>query len=139
MTPRIIVVLILPNGVERGGDFARVALNGMALELVLKWPELLVDLNTMHKKWLMDPTLHQEIYHSEYERFAESMKSFRDRSSDGIESKPLIDLPFRAQSFTLDRHNMTWRDESTRLVYIRFKAAHKQIATTGDKEGFDVL
>lgn len=67
------------------------------------------------------------------------MKWYRDESSDWIEPKALINFPFFVESFILHKHNMTWRDDSTRMVYILLKAADEQYAITNDKEGFEIF
>lgn len=128
LTPTTTFALALSSGVENGGFPSRVALNGMALELVVKCPKPQVDLDMMHEKWLMNPTVRFEKYHPKYTGFSEKMKSFRVRSFDWIESKALINLPFCVQSFILLKRNMPWRDDSTRMVYIRLKAADEQYA-----------
>lgn len=67
------------------------------------------------------------------------MKSYRVWTSDWLEPKALINLQFSVQPSFLDKHSMTWREDSTYMVYIRLKAADKQYGITEDKEGFDAL
>lgn len=60
LTRRISVTLILSSGFEKGGFCSQVPLDGMASELIVKWPTPLVDLGVMHKKWLTNSTVRYE-------------------------------------------------------------------------------
>lgn len=73
-TPSITVDLFLQSTIERRGFFAHLALNRMAVELVVKWPKALADLYMMHKKWITDLTVRYEKYHPKYSGLAECMK-----------------------------------------------------------------
>lgn len=39
----------------------------------------------------------------------------------------------------VDKHNMSWCDESMQIVYIRLKAAEDHYTLTNDENGFEVL
>lgn len=67
------------------------------------------------------------------------MRSFRAQSFDRIESKALINFSFCVQCYVVGKHNVTWRDDSTRMVYIRLEVVDEQYAITDDKEGSNVL
>lgn len=67
------------------------------------------------------------------------MKSHRSRSSGWLEFKSVDNLPFCIQTIFLDKQNMTWREDFTRIVYVRLKVADEQYEMTDDNEGFDFL
>lgn len=67
----------------------------MELELIVDWPNLLVDLQFLHKKGLQSPTIRCKEYQSEYVGFSESRKAFLARSFDWIYSRAEIMLSFQ--------------------------------------------
>lgn len=139
MTRRITLAVILPSGVDAGGFSLRVVDGGQFLEITVKWPRPLIDLNLMHKKWLGGPDSTYQVYHPEFIGFQEGMKKLRQKSTDWIESLARIPLPFPVETHIHDKHNLAWRDDSTKLLYIRLKASVEQYAVNSDKEQFEVL
>lgn len=118
---RITVTSVFSSVVERGGILACVALNGMAAEVVVNWPKLLVDLDMMDKKLLPDLFVRKEKYYPEYAWCARIMKSFWAQSSDWTEPKAWITFTHCVQSFILDKYNLSWRDDYIGMVYIPLK------------------
>lgn len=132
------MALILPNGVEERGFCALVALGAVALELIVKWFRPLVDSDMMHKKWRTDSIVRYENCHLEYARFNEFLKSHQSRSSDWIEQKAFIILPFSLQSNIFDKQNTTWLENCALMAYIRLKALNAQYDIAEDREDFEV-
>lgn len=139
MTRRVTLAIVLPSGIECGNFSLRVINGGGCLEVTVKWPTPLLDLSMMHKKWLTGVSSPYQVYHPEYIGFQESMKKLRCKSTDWIESMTRIPLPFTVETHIHDKHNLGWRDNSTKLLYVRLKAAVEQYAVHTDKEKFDLL
>lgn len=99
----------------------------------------MIDLKLMHKKWLTSTTVRDEEYYSELTGFVEAMKEHLFRSSDWMESKSKIGLPFTVQTLIIEKVNLAWRDDSTCEVYIRFKAFDENYAKAEDNEGFEIM
>lgn len=64
------------------------------------------------------------------------MKAYRAPCFDMTESKSLINLPFTVKSFILNKHNMSWGDDSTQMLYIRLRAAEDQYGVINDEDVF---
>lgn len=60
----------------------------------------------MLKKWLKDTSVRCKEYHLDFIGFERALKSFRLDSSDWIESKLEITLPFAVQINILDHFNL---------------------------------
>lgn len=72
---KLTVASFLPSGLE--GFSVRIFLEENALELTVTCPTPIGNLKQMHKKLLQANTLHYEVYHPEYARFAEALKPLR--------------------------------------------------------------
>lgn len=61
------------------------------------------------------------MYYPEYSGFQENMKKVRRKSTDWIESMTRICFPFTVETYIHDKHNLGWRDNSTKLLYVILK------------------
>lgn len=82
----------------------------------------------MPKKWRSDPAVRYERYHLEYAGFGECMKGYRARSFDMMESKDLINLPYCTVISFEQTQYMSWRDECSQMLHMRFRPAEDQYA-----------
>ena len=92
-TKRITVAIVLPSGIETGNFSIRIVEDGKCLLLVVQWPDPLMDLRMMHKKWLSQTNGFQ-MYHPKVSGFETGLKRLRKRTIDYIESSARILLPF---------------------------------------------
>ena len=67
------------------------------------------------------------------------MKRLRKRTIDYIESSAHILLPFAVQSHILSKHNLGWRDNGTKMVYVDLRAAVEQYAVVNDDNEFEIM
>ena len=140
MTRRITAAVVLPSGVESGDFSICVAPGGMSLEITVEWPEPLVDLTIMHRKWLSGGSTGDfQVFHPKYTGFEHALKNVRDRSSDTVVSVARIPLPFPVQTHIDSKFNLAWRESSTKMVYIEMKAFAEQYSVVNDEDEFEVL
>ena len=137
-TKIITVAIVLPTGIETGNFSIRIVEDGKCLLLVVQWPDPLIDLRMMHKKWLSH-TNGSEMYHPKVTGFEAGLKRLRKRTIDYIESSAHILLPFAVQSHILSKHNLGWRDNGTKMVYVDLRAAVEQYAVVNDDNEFEIM
>jgi len=53
-TKRLTIAIVLPSGVNRSDFTLQILEGGMSLQISVKWPSPLVDLELLHQKWLKD-------------------------------------------------------------------------------------
>lgn len=114
-TKRITVAIVLPSGVGKGDFSVRATEDGKWVELTVVWPNPLIDLDTLHRKWLWQSSgLSQAVragerferYHSKCVGFEASLKELQDRVSETIESVARISLPFPVQTRIDSKSNL---------------------------------
>lgn len=137
---RISLAILLPSGVTVGNFSYRVLEGGREFELTVRWPDPMVDLDMMHKKWLTeDGPGRMEKYHPKYIGFEHALKVFRSRSSDRVESLARIALPFAVQTHIECRNNLGWREDRSRMLYVDLKAYEQQYAEIKDENSFELF
>lgn len=136
---RLTVAINLPSGVGPGHFSVRVAEGGRHLELTVEWPEPMVNLENLHKKWLNSTSDDRiEKYHPKYIGFEAALKRFRARDSDIIESTAQIALPFTVQTHVDARFNLGWKENTTRVVYVDLKAYEENYMVMRDENSFEM-
>lgn len=106
-TKRLTVAILLPSGVLSGQFAVRVADDGCALEISITWPNPMVELKMLHRKWLQaDGSDRIEVYHPKLIGFERFLKSYRTRSTDKIESTARINLPYQVQTHISEKFNL---------------------------------
>lgn len=48
-------------------------------------------------------------------------------------------LPFAVQSHIFSKHNLGWRDNETRMVYVDLQAGVEQYAVVNDENDFEIM
>ena len=137
-TKRITVAIVLSIGIETGTFSIRIVEDGKCLLRVVQWPDPLIDLRMMHKKWFSQANGFQ-MYHPKVTGFETGLNRLRKRTLDYIESSTRIMLPFAVQSHILSKHNLGWRDYGTRMVYVDLRAAVEQYAVVNDDNEFEIM
>ena len=51
-TRRVTVVVLLPTGIGSGDFSVRITEDGKCLEVCVVWPDSLINIETLHRKWL---------------------------------------------------------------------------------------
>lgn len=67
------------------------------------------------------------------------MKKLRCQSTHYVESTTRIVLHFTVEEHIYENHSLGWRENSTKLLYVRVKAAIEKYSVNIDKEKFDLL
>ena len=88
----------------------------------MHWPDSLIDLRMMHRKWLSH-TNGFAMYHTKVIGFEAGLKRLRKRTIVYIESYARILLPFAVQSRISSKHNLGGRENGTRMVDVELRAA----------------
>lgn len=120
------MAIVLPSGVG-SGDFAiAVEDGGHFLLLSVNWPGPLINMSLMHRRWLTGPGASMETYHTKSMGFEAALRQFREvpvqRYSDPIASIARISLPFAVQMHIEEKHNLSWKEEETKIMYFDLKA-----------------
>ena len=141
MTKRVTIAILLPCGIKTGSFSVRIVEDGHCLELALRWPQCLVDVNLLHKKWLGKPAADGgfEICHLRVLGFERALANLRDKSTDDVESVSHIKLPFAVQQHVFGKYNLSYHDGKELMVYIELKAVVRQYALTKDKDSFESM
>ena len=140
-TKRITVVLDLPSGVNKNDFTLRVLQGGMILELSATWPSPMLDLELLHQKWLTKPNNDQSLpftmYHPAALSLEDALKKKRARANDSVGSTTHIQLPFAVQTQILEKSNLYFKDSTTKVVYVEFKAIEEAYAIVNDNDDFE--
>lgn len=140
-TKRLTVVLVLPSGVNRSDFTLQVLEGGMSLQLTVKWPNPLVDLQLLHQKWLKpvesDQTTVFTMFHPKVLSLENALKKKRQRAADDVVSTARILLPFPVQTHIESKTNLGFKESGTKLVYIEPKAMAENYAVANDNDEFE--
>lgn len=138
-TRRLTVAILLPSGVAIGQFSTRVSDDGNTLFLVIMWPDPLVNLKHLHRKWLTAKGPDKiELYHPKLVGFEHFLKSCRSRSTDSVESTARISLPFQVQTHISQKYNLGWNDSSARVVYVELRGHEEHYGTVQDDSSFEI-
>ena len=135
MIKRVTVAIVLPSGVGRGQFSIRVAEGGRHLELMVRWPRPLINISLMHKKFLISTGETYTDYHPEFLGFMDALRKLRARAADWVETTTRIHLPFVVESH-FKKENLAWKDDETKMVYVRLKAFVEEYAVENDTDNF---
>ena len=139
MTRRITVAMLLPSGVEQGMFSVSVVDGGRFVEMVVQWPNALVRMDVLHRKWLSTRLIgHRlEMYHPKIVGFERALKGFRRQASDNVESTCRIPLPFTVETHIAEQTNLAEKNSSVRIVYNDLKAAVDSYAAGSNSAAFE--
>lgn len=142
MTKRLTVCINLPSGVESSDFSVRILEGGESLQLSLTWPQPLLNVDTLHRKWSSlrknDPE-YMSAYHPEMLGFESALKGLREKSTDAVQSVTRISLPFPVETHIVSQNALAWRDNSMRAVYIRLRAIVEDYAVCNNSAEFEVI
>jgi len=140
-TKRLTVAIVLPSGVNKSDFTIQVLDAGLLLQLTVKWPVPLVDLELLHQKWLrpVDKESVQPftMYHPKVLAFENALKTKRQRAADDVVSTAKIILPFAVQTHIESKTNLGFKDSGTKVVYIELKAMAENYAVANDNADFE--
>lgn len=136
---RLAVAILLPSGVGAGDFTVRVIEDGDVLEISVDWPKPLVEISFMHKKWLLMDDSRFTDFHPKYLGFEVSLRGLRENINDKVTSTARIGLPFSVQSHIDSKHNLAYKDNNSRLVYVDLKAADESYALLNDISEFEFV
>lgn len=142
--PMLTLAIVLPSGIGAGDFMVRIIEDGDVLELTVKWPKPLVDIEFMHLKWLktdddgnplsLDVTRH----HPKILGFQKKLRMIRQHFENTPESVARFGLPFTVQSHIIGQYNLGWVEDSTRMVYIDLKSINDSYAAVKDNNEFEI-
>lgn len=139
-TCRITIAIVLPTGIGPGNFSTKILEGERILELNVKWPQCLTNLDMLHRNWLCSSGPdHIEKYHPKYLSFGCALKTFREYESDDIQSKVSFSLPFPVEIHIVLKHNLGWKDHSDRVVYIDLKAHSENYVILRDEKSFEMV
>lgn len=132
----ISVAIILPSGVGPGNFKVQVAEAGDCIDLTVTWPDVLTDARLLHKKWLVTDEISD--VHPKILGFEASLKRMRKSCDDNVFSKARIGLPITVESH-IEKFNIGWRDNDTRVLYLDLKALAEDYGTQNDTTTLEIV
>ena len=110
MTKRMSMAIVLPSGIDTGHFSIRVIEDGLHVELTVQWPDVLLDMQLLHRKWLQSKNRIDAIepYHPKIVGFGSFLKNLRHAHMEKVESTVRIRLPFRVQTHIEGKYNLAW-------------------------------
>lgn len=143
-TPMISVAIILPSGVGVGDFMLRVIEDGDVLELTVKWPAPMVDIELMHVKWLKNGEDGKPIstditrHHPKILGFQKKLRMVRQHFENTPESIARFGLPFTVQSHINAQYNLGWASNATRMVYVDLRSVNNNYAAVKNSTEFEI-
>ena len=135
---RVSMAIILPSGVEPQKVTVRVIEVGKQIELTVQWPQWLVRVDRMHRKWLTKEDKKLEHYHPEILGFEKALKEHRARMGENVISIAKLPLPFPVESHILEKHFVKYRDGGQEcMVYLRLRQAVDEYAISNEQHAFE--
>lgn len=94
MTRRLSLAILLPSGIRTGNFSVAFSKCGRTLDLGVCWPNAFLNMETLHKKWLLATNDHEklEAYHPKILGFEAALKIKRKQASDVVEAVAHIAL-----------------------------------------------
>jgi hypothetical protein len=121
---RITLLVVMPAGVNHKYSLAVVG-GGTKLEIVVKWPEELVDAEKLHepfkkmmeskKSYGLDGSVQDHM--ARVQQFSLHINAL-ERKMDRFESKCTIDLPRTVHAHQVETNPFGWKGEGSRILYI---------------------
>ena len=115
---------MLSSGISCGDFSISVHEGGHALNFRVYWPTALLDVVTLHKKWLFERNnnIRIEAYHPKIVGFESFFNLRRKQASDIIEYSSGIPLPFAVDTHIGNKSNLAWKDGDEKIIYVDLKA-----------------
>lgn len=108
-------IILLPSGIPAGQFSVRQSEDEFALLLTVTWPEPLINLEKLHRKWFTPNSLDRiEMYHLKMAGFEQFSKLCRTRNTASVESTAKIPLPI--QVHISGKYNLEWTDSNAGVV-----------------------
>ena len=92
----------------------------------------------MHRKWLESDGPDRLLSnHPKYIGFEGALKKLGGKSSDSVESVARFPLPFAVETHMDGKHNMSFRGNTMKMLYLDLKAVAEEYAVVNDFEDFE--
>ncbi|PXF42241.1 hypothetical protein BWQ96_08037 [Gracilariopsis chorda] len=119
---RVTAAVVLPSGVGRGEFLIQIIDGGECLELSVTWPQPLVDVELMHRRWLQSVHADRmQSYHPKIIGFQNSLRNLKGKVTEDVKSVARILFPFPVQSHIAQKDNLAWIGNDARVIYIEMK------------------
>eukprot|EP00171_Calliarthron_tuberculosum_P006567 IDg6567t1 len=132
---RVSVAILMCSGIDKRNDFCLNVVNqGWVLEYSVVWPHAMVNMEALHKMWLLGaggvPRI--EKYHPMLKSFDPFLEKLRRPHDGKIETKARISLPFKCETrFTF--HTLQWAGSSQRVFMsfsVRLRSRRASLKTS---------
>lgn len=117
--------VLLPSEVATGDYSIRVHERRRELEVHVKWPLLLYNVEMLYRKWLQLEENRFESYHRKLLGFKNALKVYREKRADSVESVARIAFAFAVETHTVRRSSLEWVEHAARMICIDMKAYEK--------------
>lgn len=95
--------------------------DGNILEITVRWAIPLLNLQTLHRKWIYSPDIRYNAYHTEFDGYAEAQRCLQTKCTESLHSTSFFSLLFLVQTCIHEKHNSALRDDGTKLVFVRLR------------------
>lgn len=137
---RASLAVLLPSGVGAGDFTVRVVDDGEFAEFTALWPAALMTLEVLHKKWLGKRGGEGfEEHHTKRVGLENALNKLRSWSSHAVEPAARIPLPFPVQTHIVEKHNLAWKDSTSKIAYLDLKAFEDEYAVAHDAGSFQAV
>ena len=121
-TKRVTVVITLPPGVRKQDFAISVSKGGKQLELTVTWPDPMVNVELLHRKWLPNSEKRAQnqftMFHPFVLSLEDALKKRRDRAQDAVKSKARVLLPFEVQTRIEGERNFFFTDSGAKIINV---------------------
>ena len=110
------------------------------LEFFVVWPNVLTNMELLHKKWLNTngPEMIKS-YHPRVQAFEDALKKIRRKKGDAVISTTKLPLPFPVETHIFEKHNLGWKDCTSKVIFIELKAAIDTYGLKNDEQEFEYV
>ncbi|CAN8071263.1 unnamed protein product [Agarophyton chilense] len=117
----ITLAIVLPSGIKVEQISSQVVSNGRKFEIIVEWPQPMMDVKFMHKAWLNKQFDPMKGYHPKVLGFQKALKSLRSSSVQTVTLTCRISSPFSVQTHIPKRQILSFSD-GTNILYVDLKA-----------------
>ena len=107
-------------------------------ELSVCWPLAMIDMELLHKKWLISEGKDNiTAYHPRITSLENALNEHRKKNTASVTSTAQFPLPFVVETHIPASHNLAWRNETTRVLYVELRAAQDSYGLLQDEREFE--
>lgn len=128
LTKWVLTANNLVSSVEEGDFTIRVLPRGYNVKLHASCTVQFKDMESLHRKWLLDLALEHEMYYPKLWDFCENLKKHWTKPSVWIKLSAMLSFSSQAQMHKSEECNICGRESATWVVYLRLTEVEESYA-----------